>query len=298
MDAIEGNLENVNKYLDLVVEFSVKYGFQLLGGLVFFLFGFLVINWIGNRLEKIALSRNIDQTLSQFMGSAAKFVLIVLLVIITLGNFGISIAPLIALAGAVSLGVTLALQGPMSNFGAGVAIILTRPFVVGNVISVLGVSGIVEKVTLGMTFLTGEDGEQIAIPNKEIVGQVIVNSHNTRILELTFCVPETTDIGNLIPMVSGILAKNSDIHDDPAPQVGVHGFTYGGVVIGFRAWVPGRTYFQVRYDVNQQILATLRENNIQLFQPQNLAMALPNSMGTDSVSPSVVPSQGSASGPQ
>ncbi|WP_169567942.1 mechanosensitive ion channel family protein [Sneathiella limimaris] len=276
MDEIEQNLEAVNKYLDMVIEFGVQYGFQIVGALVFLLFGLMVANWIGNRVTKVALAKNIDQTLSGFIGSTIKLVLLVMLVIITLGNFGISIAPLIALAGAVSLGATLALQGPISNFGAGIAIILTRPFVVGNVINVLGVSGVVDKITLGITFITGEDGEQISIPNKEIVGQVIVNSHDTRILETTIAVPAGVDTDQLTEKLLAILKSHPDIVQEPDPQVGIHDFTYGGYIMGLRSWVPGRKYFQVRYDVNKSIRAALKELKVELLTPANMSLALPD----------------------
>ncbi len=289
MEGLEQNLDAVTKLVDLAIEFSVKYGFQILGALVFFALGFIVANWIGNRFEKLAVSKNIDPTLSQFIGSTSKLIMVALLVIITLGNFGISIAPLIALAGAVSLGATLALQGPMSNFGAGIAIILTRPFVVGNVITVLGVHGIVDKVTLGMTFLTGEDGEQIAIPNKEIVGQVIVNSHETRILELEFSIAQDADIDGLIPAIENILKNHPDISSDPTPQVGLHDFTFGGLVIGFRAWIPGRKYFQVRYQVNKQILELLKERDIALFTPEGMAMPLRTRGSSSAQTAGIVP---------
>lgn len=290
IDDLENNLETVNKWLDLLLEFSVKYGFQILGALAFFAFGFMVANWIGNRLSKVAIARGIDETLSQFIGSTIKFVLLIMLVIITLGNFGVSIAPLIALAGAISLGVTLALQGPISNFGAGVAIILTRPFVVGNVITVLGVSGVVEKITLGITFLTGEDGEQISIPNKEIVGQVIVNSRNTRILETSLCVPEGADTEKVIAAISEILKNHPDTEDEPSPQVGIHDFTYGGYVIGIRSWVPGRKYFQVRYDVNRDIRSTLQRMGVELLTPAISAIALPNPLSVTSAQAEKAPS--------
>lgn len=267
MESVEQNLEIVNKWMEMGIEFSVKYGFQLLGGLLFFFVGFIVANWIGNRLEKLALSKNIDQTLSHFLASAAKFVLVIMLVIITLGNFGISIAPLIALAGAVTFGATLALQGPLSNFGSGISIIITRPFIIGNVITVHGVSGIVEKITLGVTVLVGEDGEQITIPNKEIVGQVIVNSHETRILEIDFCIPADVDTEALVKSLLPTLQQLSDICDNPTPQIGIQDFTYGGVVIGVRAWVSGQRYFDVRYTVNNLILSHLRANNIPLYMP-------------------------------
>ncbi len=276
MDELENNLETVNKYLDLLVEFAIKYGFQILGALAFLLVGMMVANWIGGRLTKVAIARGIDQTLSQFIGSTIKFVLLIMLIIITLGNFGISIAPLIALAGAVSLGATLALQGPISNFGAGVAIILTRPFVVGNVITVLGVSGVVDKITLGITFLTGEDGEEISIPNKEIVGQVIVNSHENRILETSICVPATADTDAIITALTDILKSHTDIAQEPDPQVGIHDFTYGGYVIGLRSWVPGSKYFQIRYDVNRDVRTALQKLGVELLTPAVSAIALPN----------------------
>jgi small conductance mechanosensitive channel len=276
MDELENNLEAVNKYLDLLVEFGIKYGFQILGALAFLLVGMMVANWIGGRISKLAIGRGIDETLSQFIGSTIKFVLLIMLIIITLGNFGISIAPLIALAGAVSLGATLALQGPISNFGAGVAIILTRPFVVGNVITVLGVSGVVDKITLGITFLTGEDGEEISIPNKEIVGQVIVNSHENRILETSICVPAAADTDAIISALSNILKSHTDIAQTPDPQVGIHDFTYGGYVIGLRSWVPGSKYFQIRYDVNRDVRAALQKLGIELLTPAVSAIALPN----------------------
>lgn len=272
---LEQNLEVLNKWIELGIEFSIKYGFQIAGALAFFFVGMLVANWLGNRIEKLALSKNIDLTLSRFIGSTFKLILIVMLVIITLGNFGVSIAPLIALAGAATFGATLALQGPLSNFGAGLSIILTRPFIVGNVINVHGVSGIVDKITLGATFLLGEDGEIITIPNKEIVGQIIVNSHETRILETVFCVSSDADADALVEKIKAILKDFPGIGSEPEPQVGIHDFTYGGIVIGLRAWVPGQKYFQIRYGVNSAILTTLRADSIQLFTP-NSAVALPN----------------------
>ncbi|MAZ02682.1 MAG: mechanosensitive ion channel protein MscS [Sneathiella sp.] len=275
MEKVNENIDTVSVWVNLAVDFAVEYGFQILGALVFLIFGLLVVNWIGNRLINLALARNIDVTLSQFMGSAVKFVLIILLIIITLGNFGISIAPLIALAGAVTFGATLALQGPISNFGAGVAIILTRPFVVGNVITVHGVSGVVDRITLGITFLTGEDGEQIAVPNKEIVGQVIVNSMEMRIVESNFCIAATGDTERVIKIVHEAIMKVVDADSPQQPQVGIQDFTYGGLIIGTRVWVPGLKYFEDRYVINGAIYAALRENDIELMQFQGAGLALP-----------------------
>lgn len=285
MDAVNENIETVSVWIKYLIDFAVKYGFQILGAVVFLLFGLLVVNWLGNRLTKVALKRNVDVTLSQFMGSTAKLVLLVFLIIITLGNFGISIAPLIALAGAVTFGATLALQGPISNFGAGVAIILTRPFVVGNMITVHGVSGVVDRITLGITFLTGEDGEQIAIPNKEIIGQVIVNSMEMRIVESRFCVSLEHGTDALLDLVTAAVKKAEGIVETQAPQIGIQDFTYGGVVVGIRVWVPGLHYFEVRYAINKAVLEALRKNDIPLMSAGVSSLALPSLAAEDIATP-------------
>jgi len=276
MEKVNENIETVSVWIGVLTDFAAEYGFQVLGALVFLVFGLVVINWLGNRLTGFAATKNIDVTLSRFIGSVVKLIMIVILIIITLGNFGVSIAPLIALAGAVTFGATLALQGPISNFGAGVAIIVTRPFVVGNVITVQGVSGVVERITLGLTFLTGEDGEEIAVPNKEIVGQVIINSMQVRIIESKFCVASDVDSDAVIQLVREAVHKVEGLAEDQDPQVGIQDFTYGGLIIGVRAWAPGLNYFQLRYAVNGAVLSALNENNIDLMAVQGAGLVLPN----------------------
>ncbi len=220
---------------------------------------------MGRRIARLALARDLDETLARFIGNAVKLTLIVFLAIITLGNFGISVAPLIALAGAMAFGATFAIQGPLSNDGAGLSIIVSRPFVVGNTIAVQDVSGVVEEITLAHTVLIGEDGERITVPNKEIVGQVIVNSEKRRVVETRIAIAEGSDADRAIAALRDALGGFPDIAEDPAPQVGVHDFTYGGVVLGVRFWAPSQRYFETRYRVNEAALAALAGAGISLI---------------------------------
>ncbi len=271
---IERNLETVETLVDALIAFGVEYGFQILGALVFLLIGLKAASWMGRKASAMALSRNVDPTLAKFMGGGAKLVLVVVLAIITLGNFGISIAPLIALAGASAFGATMAIQGPLSNYGAGLSIILGRPFVVGDTITVKGASGVVGEVTLAYTILEGEDGERVTIPNKEIVGQVIVNSHAVRVVETRIAVAADQDADKAVETIRAILAAPGDVAKDPRPQVGVHDFTYGGVIVGVRFWAPSKRYFQVRYAANHAMLSGLRAAGIQLLPATAIAQPL------------------------
>jgi small conductance mechanosensitive channel len=262
---MQQELESVSKLVETLMEFAVTYGFQIVGALVFLLIGLKVAAWIGGKVSALAEARAIDETLARFIGNVVKLVMVAFVAVITLGNFGISTAPLIALAGASAFGATLAIQGPLSNYGAGLAIILSRPFVVGNTITVNEISGVVETVSLATTVLVGEDGERITVPNKEIVGQVIVNSQERRVVETRIAVGTEEDTEKAVETLRRVLAESSEVGSEPAPQVGIHDFTYGGVVLGVRFWVPSQRYFQTRYGVNQAFLIALRDAGIGLL---------------------------------
>ena len=266
------NIESVEALVDALVEFAVTYGFQIMGALVVLVIGLMVSGWIGRRTVAFGAKRGFDPTLTKFAGNVVRVILIAVVIIITLGNFGITIAPFIAMAGAVAFGSTLALQGPLSNYGAGLVLILTRPFKVGSTIQVKGVHGVVEEINLANTVLRGEDGETITIPNKEIVGQVLIDSHQFRVVESRIVVRTDQDVDRAAAVLREAIAQYVAAEGVPPPQVGVHDFTYGGVVLGARFWVPSLSYFQLRYEANRKIYNSLRTAGIAFVEPANAAV--------------------------
>ena len=280
---LDQDLQQVGKLMDMVTEFAVQYGFQILGALIFLVIGLKVASWAGKKVNNICLGRDMDQTLAGFTGNIVKILIIVFVAIATLSNFGISIAPLIALAGASAFGATLAIQGPLSNYGAGLSIILGRPFKIGSTVAICGVSGVVEDIKLAATELVGEDGERITVPNKQIVGEVIVNSHENRIVEAR--IPVASDRAEqAIDLLKAHLQKEADIIQQPGPQVGVHDFSYGGVILGLRYWVPSQKFYQLRYRINAELLEVLTSAGIPLLSAGGVAMAAANTSGDEGVS--------------
>lgn len=266
---MDESIQSIGNLLETVVKFVVAYGFQAIGALVVLFVGLKLATWVGYRTTALAARRNIDVPLAQLIGSVARFITIGLVVIVTLGNFGISIAPLIALASASAFGATIALQGPLSNYGAGLSIIMGRAFTVGDVITVKNVSGIVEKVSLASTVLRGEDGETITIPNKEIVGEVITSFGVRRIVEMSIPISFSADADKAVTALQQAIAGLPDVSREPSPQIGIHDFTPTGVVLGVRYWVPASGYFFARHAVNAAFLKSLREANVALPQPPN-----------------------------
>lgn len=180
---VQKGVEFLQTILEKVIEFAVNYGFEVLGALVVLFLGYKASQWAANVTLKFLEKRRVDLTVARFTAGAVKGLILGFAMIVALGKFGITIAPIIAAFGAIAFGGTFAIQGVLSNMGAGVSLLLFRPFKVGDTIEVAGVSGVVEEVTLGCTIITNEDGEKITVPNRRIVGEVLRNSFGYKVVE-------------------------------------------------------------------------------------------------------------------
>lgn len=265
---MEQELETVSKSLDIATEFIVNYGFQFLGAIIILVVGWQIAKWVSNLVLALCNRTSLDVTLSKFFANVAKTLVIIFVVIIAMGKFGITIAPFIAALGAVAFGSTLALQGPLSNYGAGLTIIMTRPFTVGDTIKIQGVTGIVEDIKLAYTQLVNEDSELITIPNKQIVGEIIHNTSAYLLVESSIAISYQDDPGIAIDLIEKILQQTEMVPDDPAALVGIENFGESGIILGVRYWLPTKKYFQIMYMINMEIYKKLKEAGITIPYPR------------------------------
>jgi len=261
-------LADVGKYMDLIIEFAVKYGFQVIYAIIILIIGLIVARWLANMVTRVCESHKLDITLSRFLGSVVRLSALAFVMIVVLGKFGITMTPFIAAIGAVAFGSSLALAGLMSNYGAGLSIIITRPFVVGDTIKILGVSGVVEEIGLAATRLSTEDGEQITIPNKHIIGEILINSFENKVVETVIGISYDDDPQKAIQIIQEALKKTPEIVDEPAPQIGIEEFADSSVNIGMRYWVPTKQYFQILYQANLAVYEALNKAEITIPFPQ------------------------------
>ena len=270
-------INTAERYLDMITEFGVKYGFQVLAAVITLIIGLIVARWLSRVVVRVGEKRNLDITLSRFLGNVVKLIIIGFVLIMALGKLGIAITPFIAALGAIAFGSSLALSGLLSNYGAGLTIIITRPFVVGNTIKVKGVSGVVEEIGLGATHLSNEDGEEITIPNKHIVGEILTNSFENKVVEMTIGISYEADSREATRIIEKALKKIPAIVDQPAPQIGIQEFADSSVNIGMRYWVPTKQYFQTLYQANTAVYDALNEAGITIPFPQRDIHMVPDS---------------------
>ena len=250
-----------------IVEFFVNYSFQLFGAIIIMMIGVFVATRLARSVEKLCLKKNIDVTLSHFLASFTKIAFIIAVAIISLGKIGISVSPFVAVIGAISLGAGLAVQGLLSNYSAGLNIILTRPFIVGDTIMVQEVTGIVTEVQLALTILTDEDGVKISIPNRHIVGEIIHNSQNHKLAESSIGIAYGSDTEKVMEVIRDSLEKH-DITHSPEPLIGIDSFGDNGINFGVRFWVPTERFHEIRFQVNNSIYQAINTAGFDIPFPQ------------------------------
>lgn len=262
------DLATIQKIFNVAVEFLINYSFQIFGAILILIIGAKLAGWLGRKVAVLCEGKGFDVTLSRFLGNMSKLVVLAFVIIIAASKFGITITPFIAALGALAFGSSFAIAGPLSNYGAGLSIIVSRPFVVGNTITVQGVSGVVDEIRLAATLLSTEDGEVITIPNKHIVGEILLNSFENKVVETTVGIAYTDDPAQAIAVIRKVLAQIDGVCQEPAPQVGLENFGASSLDIGLRYWVPTKQYFQIRYQVNLAIHRSLIDAGITIPFPQ------------------------------
>lgn len=268
-ETVKQELVQFQEIFNMVVQFFVNYSFQILGAILILMLGLLLASKVSNWSLALMQRHNLDVTLSRFIASCVKILIVAMVAVVALGKLGISVTPLIAMIGAVGLGAGLAIQGLLSNYSAGLTIVLTRPYVVGDTIQVQGVSGLVKEVHLSHTLLTNEDGIEISIPNKHVVGEIIHNSHANTLAEVAIDIAYSADPEHASELLKSVLAGfGEEICQDPAPQVGIEAFGESGITLGVRVWIPTERYYDLLYRVNLALFKALKEAGVEIPFPQ------------------------------
>ncbi len=260
-------LDEFKVIYDQITEFFVNYSFQLVGAVIILVIGLFIASRFSAMVLRLCQRHNMDITLSHFLANIARVALIFVVAIICLGKIGISIGPFLAAVGAVSLGAGLAVQGLLSNYSAGLNIVITRPFVVGDTITVQGVTGVVNEIKLAYTIMEDEDGVIILIPNRHIIGEIIHNSHANKLAETIIGVAYDTDIDQAVSVIRQVL-EGLKSNNGKEAQIGIDEFGDSSVNLGVRFWLPTRRFHELRFQTNNAIFTALNAAGIVIAFPQ------------------------------
>ncbi len=200
---------------DLIIDLAIRYGFQVVGALVILFAGLLAAWWVGNAVERPLTRMALEPPMRRLMVRVVRVVVLLFALVIALDKFGFQIAPLVAGIGVAGLGIGIALQGVLSNVIAGLTIIFTKPFRVGEHIEIAGMKGDVHTIELFSTILVHPDQSRIIIPNRKIVGEILHNFGTMRQLHLSVAVPHGSDLAAVLALTREVVAANPRVLTSP-----------------------------------------------------------------------------------
>jgi small conductance mechanosensitive channel len=255
------------------------YGLKVVGAIVVLVVGRIVARW-ARRSTVAALRRaSVDETLIPFISGIVFTLAMVFVVVAVLGLFGIPTASFIAVLGAAGLAVGLAMQGTLSNFAAGVMLLIFRPFKVGDVVEVAGTLGTVQEIGIFATHLNTPNNIRVIISNGSVYGDKISNltANETRRVDLTIGVAYDDDLETARRTILDVLASHPQVLDEPAPQVEVVELGDSSVNFVVRPWVVPADYWRVHFDVTQRCKERLEAAGCSIPFPQRDVHMFPES---------------------
>ncbi len=217
-------------------------------------------------LAKRLKSKAIDMTIVDFLSAITYYALIILTWIAALGHLGVQTASLVAIIGAASLAIGLALKGSLSNFAAGVLLVVLRPFTAGNFIEAAGTAGTVESIQLFNCVLRTGDNKLIFVPNSAILKGNIVNVSRKpeRRIDLIIRVSYQADLKQVKQLLETTVLANEKVLKEPGLQVAVSDLASSSVNLVVRPWVKSADYWSVRFALTESIKNALYSAEIDI----------------------------------
>lgn len=253
--------------MDTMIQYAVRYGMQAVVAIGLFAAGVLASRWVGNIVQQSLERHTMDPPVRMLLVRVVKIVVLLFTAVIALDALGVSIAPLVAGIGVAGVGIGLALQGVLSNVMAGLSIIFTKPYKVGEHISLLGVHGDVVMIDIFSTRLMHPDHSSVIIPNRKIVGEILHNFGTIRQIHLTVDVVYKTDLDQALAIIRDVVASHPDVLKDPAPSIGVSNLGHPAVTIAIEPWTAVVHYAAAQGELNKAIIERFRAAHIEFPGP-------------------------------
>ncbi|MFO0579978.1 MAG: mechanosensitive ion channel family protein [Polyangia bacterium] len=269
MDTL-ANFDLVSPARRTLLDLAVRFGPRLLAAGFIVAVGILLARWLAHALHRWLAKRDLDPPLRELLIRVVSALIFVLFAMLALQNLGVELVPLFAGLGVAGVGLSLAMQGVLSNVVAGLTIIFTHPYRVGEYIAVVGEEGQVTEITLFSTLLSHYDRSIVVIPNRKIVGEILHNYGKTRQLSLVIGVAYGTDLAKALRIVGEVLGRSPRVVQDGelAPVVGVTALADSSIEISAKPWVAVTDYVAAVGELNKALVEAFQAQKIEIPLPQ------------------------------
>jgi len=253
---------------DKVIFYFVDHGMQILTAIVLMGIGVVIARWAGNLIHRWLKAKAYDEPVSNLIVKAVKLLVIGFIGVMALGQMGVQITPLIAGIGVAGVGASLAMQGLLGNLVAGLTIIFSKPFTIGEYIEIVGAYGQVTDIALFSTTMLHTDNSRVIVPNRKFVGEILHNYGNIRQLDLTAGVAYSVDLTMAFSIVNDILQQNPSVLKEPAPVVGIAALNESSIALAIKPWVKVEDFVPAQAAIYQAIIEIFRDKKIEIPAPR------------------------------
>jgi small conductance mechanosensitive channel len=264
------HIETVDRLTTTVLDMAIRFGPKAAVALLILAVGFYVGRWAGGLTQRQLSQKKLEPPVVKLLVRTVKLVVLALFLILALQNLGVELLPLIAGVSIIGAGVALATQGVLGNLVAGLTIIFSRPFNVGEYIQIAGVEGRVEDINLFDTTLSHADRSTVIVPNRKIVGEILHNYGQIRQVEVTVALAYDADLNRALETLQEIMAASAFVLKDPAPVLQIVSLSGSTVTIAAKPWVHVPDYGMAISELNRSILDMFRVREIAIPLPQRV----------------------------
>ncbi|ANS44605.1 small-conductance mechanosensitive channel MscS [Serratia inhibens] len=266
VDGINGAGNWLVKNQDLLIQYAVN----IVAAIVILIIGSIIARLIGNALNRVMKLRGIDATVADFLAAIVRYGVLAFTFIAVLGRIGVQTTSVIAVLGAAGLAVGLALQGSLSNFAAGVLLVIFRPLRVGEYVDLGGVAGTVDQVQIFSTTLRTADNKTIVVPNGKIIAGNIINYSRepNRRVDIVVGVAYNADIDVVKKVLGDVIAADKRIMHAKGVTVRLNEMAPSSLNFVTRSWTTNAEYWNVYFDLMENFKRALDANNIGIPFPQ------------------------------
>jgi small conductance mechanosensitive channel len=262
------HVESLNQVKATVVDLAIRFGPKVFVALAIMVAGYFAGRWVGKVMARGLRKFDLEPPVRDLLVRVIRILVLGMFTIMALQNLGVELLPLIAGIGVAGAGIALAMQGVLGNVVAGLTIIFTRPFRIGEYIAIAGVEGKVENIMLFSTTLVHADLSQVIVPNRKIVGEILHNYGKIRQLDITVGVAYDADLNKVLATISEILQGNPRVLKDPAPAFGISVLADSSIHICVNPWVNVPDYGPAGNEINKALVETFRGKSISIPFPQ------------------------------
>lgn len=237
-----------------LIDLGIKFGPKVVVAILILTAGFYAGRWIGRVLDRWLDKLRLEPPIRLLLVRLARLVVLGLFLIMALQNLGVDLLPLLAGLSVAGAGIALAMQGVLGNLAAGLTIIFTRPFRVGEYVSMVGVEGEVEAIDLFTTRLSHPDRSVVVVPNRKIVGEILHNYGQIRQLDLSVAIARSDDLERALAAIHEVVKANPRVLPEPAYIVGVAALADKSIRIAVKPWVKVPDFLPAGAEINRAIV--------------------------------------------